>query len=64
MFAAVSACRQLLTHELGALAALVVLVPVGAAVYFGWVALLERALLVDLIRFIHSAFRRVQPAAT
>jgi O-antigen/teichoic acid export membrane protein len=64
MFAAVSACRQFLTHELGALAALAVLVPVGAAVYFGWVALLERALLVDLIRFIHSAFRRVQPAAT
>ena len=64
MFAAVSACRELLTQALGPLAALMVLVPVGAIVYLACVALLRPALLVELIRFAHFAFRRVQPAAT
>lgn len=64
MFAAVSACRELLTQALDPLAALMVLVPVGAIVYFACVAVLRPALLVELIRFAHFVFRRVQPAAT
>jgi polysaccharide transporter, PST family len=64
MFAAVSACRELLTQGLGAPAALMVLAPVGAIAYFGCVALLERRLLVELVRFAHFAFRRAQPAAS
>jgi PST family polysaccharide transporter len=64
MFAAVSACRELLTEGLGAPAAFMVLAPVGAIAYFGCVALLERALLVELVRFDQFAFRRAQPAAS
>jgi O-antigen/teichoic acid export membrane protein len=57
MFAAVWACRALLDGW-GAAARLAVLVHVGAIVYFGCVALLERRRLLDVLRFTRSAFQR------
>jgi len=59
MLGAVSACRELLGAP-----SLLVLGAVGAAVYVGFVALLEPRLLAQLLRFIQAAVRRVQVMPT
>jgi len=59
MFAAVSACRELLGAP-----SLVVLGAVGTAVYLGCVAVLDPRLLTQLLLFIQAAVRRVQVMPT
>ncbi|HKX43780.1 MAG TPA: oligosaccharide flippase family protein [Burkholderiaceae bacterium] len=58
MFAAVWASRMTPLAQWNSLARLAVLAPLGAIVYFGCVALLDRRLIVDLIGFARAALQR------